>query len=116
MTKKEKFIELVDDVFNHIDIQTFIEGHEEYQEAIDYFEEMKAEKAATPLTENGQRVLDYIKENYQQFNNRFTAKEIADGMGISAKSVSGSMRKLVSDGYCSKQGKDPVTYSFCKEN
>jgi large conductance mechanosensitive channel protein len=38
------------------------------------------------------------------------AKEIAEGMFISSRAVSGSMRKLVSDGYVEKIGADPVMY------
>jgi predicted transcriptional regulator len=38
------------------------------------------------------------------------AKEIAEGMFISSRTVSGAMRKLVTDGFVEKVGQDPVMY------
>jgi predicted transcriptional regulator len=38
------------------------------------------------------------------------AKEIAEGMFISSRAVSGAMRKLVTDGFVEKVGQDPVMY------
>ena len=40
------------------------------------------------------------------------AKDIADAMEISSKTVSGAMRKLVTDGYVEKTGKNPVIYNI----
>ena len=38
------------------------------------------------------------------------AKEIAEGMFMGSRAVSGAMRKLVADGFVDKVGQDPVMY------
>ena len=43
------------------------------------------------------------------------AKEIAEGMFISSRAVSGAMRKLVTDGFVEKVGQDPVIYSITEK-
>lgn len=40
------------------------------------------------------------------------AKDIAEGMIVSSRAVSGAMRKLCSDGFVEKIGQDPVMYSL----
>ena len=40
------------------------------------------------------------------------AKAIAEGMGVSSRSVSGAIRKLVNDGFVEKVSTDPVLYSI----
>ena len=53
-----------------------------------------------------------MQENKEKYNNLFKAKDIGEGLGISSKAVSGSMRKLVKDGYINKVGKEPVIYEL----
>ena len=36
-------------------------------------------------------------------------------MGISSRGASGTMRKLVNDGFCEKIGQDPVIYSLTEK-
>ena len=43
------------------------------------------------------------------------AKDIAEGLFISSRGVSGAMRKLVTDGYVEKVGQDPVIYSLTEK-
>ena len=45
-------------------------------------------------------------------NNIFTSREAAEALFTSGRSIAGSMRKLVNDGYVDKVGKDPVQYSL----
>ena len=77
-----------------------------------YFESLKEDKSEGGLTENGQKILSFMKENKEKYNNLFKAKDIGEGLGISSKVVSGSMRKLVKDGYINKVGKEPVIYEL----
>jgi predicted transcriptional regulator len=42
----------------------------------------------------------------------FKAKDIAEGLFISSRAVSGAIRKLVTDGYVEKVGQDPTIYSI----
>jgi predicted transcriptional regulator len=40
------------------------------------------------------------------------ARDIAEEMFISSRAVSGAMRKLVTDGFVEKIGKEPVVYTL----
>lgn len=112
MTKKEKFINVVSDLFRKTDMPTF--AGEDYDDVMVYFEALKgsADKEKPAFTENGKLILSYIQQNKDTFNNLFKAKDIADGIGITSRTVSGAMRKLVTDGYVEKLGESPVTYSL----
>ena len=45
----------------------------------------------------------------------YKARDIAQGMFIASKSVSGAMRKLVTDGYVEKIGQNPVVYMITEK-
>ena len=45
----------------------------------------------------------------------YKARDIAENMGLTSKGVSGAMRKLVTDGYVEKVGKDPVVYMITEK-
>jgi len=64
------------------------------------------------FTENGKLILQYLKDNKDKYNNIFKAKEVGEGLGISSRTVSGGIRKLVTDGYVDKVGQDPVAYAI----
>lgn len=112
MTKKECFIKIMEEVLNNC--PDFFGNGEEANKALEYFNELKTAKmsSAKEITENGSKILHFMQENYEKRNNIFKAAEIGEGLFMSGKSVSGSMRKLVSDGYVVKEGKDPVCYSL----
>jgi Mn-dependent DtxR family transcriptional regulator len=40
------------------------------------------------------------------------SRDIAEGLFISSRSVSGAKRKLVTDGFVEKIGQDPAVYSL----
>lgn len=106
MTKKEKFINLVENLLKDVEIT------DEDQDALAYFESMKAkgEKEKPQFTENGKAILTYMQGAAAERNNLFKAKDIGEGMFLSARVVSGAMRKLVTDGYVEKMGDSPITY------
>ena len=116
MNKKEKFIELVNKLLDSVGAAVDDE-YNEYKEALEYFEILKAEKENNkpPFTENGAKVLKYIQDNYEQFNNMFKAKDIGEGTMMSSRGASGAMRKLVTDGYLEKIGTDPVIYALTEK-
>lgn len=62
------------------------------------------EKSA--LTENGKRLLGFLQEHSD--TPTWKARDVADQLGISSRGISSVFRKLVSDGFCEKLGKDPV--------
>ena len=43
------------------------------------------------------------------------AKDVAVQLGISSRGASGTLRKLVNDGFCEKLGQDPVIYSLTEK-
>jgi predicted transcriptional regulator len=43
------------------------------------------------------------------------ARDIAEGLFISSRAVSGAMRKLVTDGFVEKLGADPVVYTITEK-
>jgi DNA-binding HxlR family transcriptional regulator len=53
-----------------------------------------------------------MQENYESYNNILKAKEIGDGLFCSSRTVSGAMRKLITDGYVSKTEGTPTCYSL----
>ena len=106
MSDKEKFIKMVEEeLISKIDVS-------EYPNEMRYFESLKEDKSEGGLTENGQKILSFMQENKEKYNNLFKAKDIGEGLDISSKAVSGSMRTLVKDGYINKVGKEPVIYEL----
>lgn len=114
MTKKEAFIKMVEGLIDPLDINELKED-DETKMAIEFFQELKENKASAPkpeITENGAKILAYMQENYQKYNNVFKAKEIGEGLFVSSRSVSGSMKKLITEGFVEKIGSDSVAYSI----
>ena len=65
------------------------------------------------FTENGKKILAFLQQNSGVTT--WKAKDIAEGMLIASRTVSGAIRKLVSDGYVEKVGQDPVIYSITEK-
>lgn len=114
MTKREIFINLIQtEIFDKADIWAENYG-EDYNIATTFWEEFKNSKVTVnnKITENGKKILLFMQENEEAMNNIFTSKEIAEAFFTSGRSIAGSMRKLVSDEFVSKEGKDPIRYSL----
>lgn len=114
MTNKECFIKLMEELLN--DVPDFFNSEtEEGQKAQKYFDELKSSKASgggKAITENGVKIIKFMQENHVKFNNVFSAKSIGEGIFSSGRSAASSMKKLIADGYATKEGKDPVMYSL----
>lgn len=108
MNKKEKFINFIfENLFKDYDMDKLDPDIKDYWEAIQI--EDKNEK---PLfTDNGKLILKFLKE-HQEDMKIVKAKDIADGLFIGPKNVSGSLRKLVNDGFVEKFGKEPTLYGL----
>lgn len=113
MTKREAFIQIVDDFFEKA-ILTGVDDKYDLNAALDFFNDFKNGKTKNSgaMTENGQKILIWMQENVDSMNNIFTSREAAEALFTSGRSIAGSMRKLVNDGYVDKIGKDPVQYSL----
>lgn len=108
MTKKEKFIEMVQDLIqNDYDLSDYD------PEALEYWEMFKtsAEKPEKPiLTDNGKIILKFLQDHQEK--DAWKAKEISEGLMISSRAVPGSIRKLCTDGFVEKVGSDPAVYTI----
>jgi DNA-binding MarR family transcriptional regulator len=106
MSKKQDFIEFV----KHLMEGTGLENDmpDSVKEFWDALKETDSAETARPLTENGEKILTYLQEH--QNINRWKSRDIAEGLCISSRTASGAMRKLVTDGYLEKLGKDPIIY------
>lgn len=113
MGKKEIFIKEIEELVN-MAIESNIGYSGFTKEASDYFEALKStsEKEPKKFTENGKLVLSFMKENKDNFNNIFKSKDIAEAIGVSTRTVSGAMRKLITDGYIEKIESSPICYSL----
>ena len=109
MGKKEKFVLEIEQALKEQKISLS-------EDAQIYFEALKGEDSDSPrFTENGKAILKFIQENKDTYNNLFKAKDIGEGMGISSRTASGSLRKLVNDGFVEKLGENPKMYSLTEE-
>ena len=108
MSKKQKFIEAIEDAFfSKVDI------NELDPDIVAYWNALKgAGEAEKPMfTDNGKLIMKYLQE-LPEGTPMMKAKEIAEGMFIGSRAVSGAMRKLVADGFVEKVGQDPVMYAL----
>lgn len=110
MSSKEKFINMIQqEIFDRPDI--WIEQYsEDWEDILNFWSILKniEEKEKPLFTDNGKLILNYLKNN--DTSKSWKAKDIAEGLSISSRTVSGSLRKLANDGFVEKIGKDPVIY------
>ncbi|AXF52455.1 MAG: LexA repressor [Caudoviricetes sp.] len=119
MTNKEAFISeikvLLEDALECEEM--IFEGLSPEAEA--YFKKLEStketSKSKVDLTENGKKILLFMQENYSGNNNLFKAKDIAEGLFTSGRSISGSIRKLITDGYVMKDSSEPIQYSITEK-
>jgi DNA-binding MarR family transcriptional regulator len=107
MTKQEEFLNfwhyLTHDLAGDVEVP---EGVQAYIDAMS-----SVTSVEKPLfTDNGKLILQYLQN--QPKGTMLKARDIAEGMQVTSKMVSGAMRKLVTDGYVEKVGKDPVIYTI----
>ena len=112
MSKKQAFIEYVEKLMSETNV--FISDFSE--EAALYWEALKGsnDKDEKPLfTDNGKLILNFLKDN--QDTPLWKAKDIAENLLVSSRTVAGAMRKLVTDEYVEKVGKEPTIYSLTEK-
>jgi len=92
MNKKDAFIKIIQkEIFDNPTIYTENYPDEDWNKALEFFEELKNNKAkiSKEMTENGLKCIILMQENLESLNNVFTSKEIAEGLFTSSSSVSG---------------------------
>lgn len=78
-----------------------------------YIKILEDDNAGKPeITDSGKIILKYMQDNDIKLGK---AKDIANGLGISSRAVSGALRKLVSDGFAEKVSKEPVVYAITEK-
>lgn len=116
MTNKDHFIKFVDSMYQFgMDNGYFCEEWDDYDldKAKMFFDGFKKDAAAEngEPTEKGKNILAYIQDNYNE--GEFKAADVASGLGLTSRAVTGSMVKLASDGYITKtteKGVSPIVY------
>ena len=107
MSKKQEFVKYVNSLMDAAPSVEMSEDAHLYWTAFCGLDE-NGEK---PLfTDNGKLILKFLQEH--QETDMWKARDIAEGLFINSRAVSGAMRKLVTDGYVEKIGQDPVVYSL----
>lgn len=112
MSKKQEFIKFVEEIMDAADVRedNMPENVKLYWNAFCGANE-DGEK---PLfTDNGKLIMKFLQDN--QSTPMWKARDIAEGLFISSRAVSGAMRKLVTDGFVEKVGQDPVIYSITEK-
>lgn len=105
MTLKEEFIKYVEAMMEYSTVVM-----NEYAQK--YWEALKIDTTSDKpiLTDDGKLILQFMRDHLD--TNLWKSREIAEGLEISSRKVSGSMRKLVNDGFVEKIGKDPAIYTL----
>ena len=113
MTKKEFFVDYVE-TLQAIAARAGTEPAMT-DEVKSYWEALKnVTETEKPLfTDNGKLVLQFMRDNAD--TERWKAKDLAEAMCSTSRTVSGAMRKLVSDGFVEKLGESPVLYSLTEK-
>lgn len=103
MTKREVFIDFIDKLMQNYegDVPADVTSY------LDAIRGSKDQAEKPKFTDNGKAILQYLQSVPVQM---MKARDIAEGMFVTSKTVSGAMRKLVDEGYIEKVGKDPVVY------
>lgn len=65
------------------------------------------------LTPNGMIILKHLREHQDIIT--WKARDIAQDIGIASRGVAGALRKLCTDGFVEKLGKDPAIYTLTEK-
>lgn len=112
MSKKEKFINFVYNGFIcNIDMSTVDPDVSAYWNALC---DKKDVPKKNELSDKAKLILKYL-QTLPDGTPGLKSKDIADAIEISSRSVSGSMRKLVTEAYVEKLGSDPCYYAITEK-
>lgn len=103
---RDRFISFINSITN--DGKDFPD--DELRAFWDAFQESSGtQKEKDVITSNGLLVLTYMQDNSDK-SPMFKARDMAEGLQIPSRSISGSLRKLVTDGFVEKMGGNPTFY------
>lgn len=78
-----------------------------------YINDIHKQKSKPALTDKGKLILAYLQDQIPE--GPFKSADVANGLGIAARGVSGSLRKLVLDGFCDKVETEPIMYELTEK-
>lgn len=110
MSKKQEFINYVKEM------QEKCPTVEMNEEARIYWDALIADdttKEKPMFTDNGKLVLRFLQNNLEPTS--WKSRDIAEELFISPRTVSGAMRKLVTDGFVEKIGDSPICYMLTEK-
>lgn len=110
MTKCEEFLAFVDYLIQNC--KEPVNPSENVQAYLDALRSSERTGEKKEFTSNGKAILQWLQAAP---SGMYKARDIAEGMGVGSKAVSGAMRKLVMDEYVEKVGKDPVVYTITEK-
>ena len=117
MTSKEVFIAEIEKITENfeepIPLQEAL-SEQAYAFFLSLKEGKEGKEETETLTEKGAEILKYMQSEFKN-NNSFTAKAIGEQIEQNSRSVSGSMRKLLSCGYVEKCGEKPIVYKLTEK-
>lgn len=80
-------------------------------EASEFYYDLKTKTSKT-FTENGMKILKCMQEHQEKYLNIYTAKQLGELLFMPPRSVSGSIKKLITDGYVEKKSLNPISYGL----
>lgn len=109
MSKRQEFIDEVNKMIESLNYSWQSDDAKVYWEILN----SQTEEEKPMFTDNGKLILKYLQENVS--DSMWKARDIAEGLFIASRAVSGAMRKLVDDGFVEKVGQNPVIYSLTQK-
>lgn len=110
MSKKSKFIDFIyENLMKNVNLDTIDADVKTYWLA--FTGGIEVNKPL--LTDNGKMILKFL-QNHQDIET-WKAKDIAEGLGVSSRTVAGGTRKLAEDGFIEKLGQEPTFYTLTEK-
>lgn len=104
---KEEFVKYLEELMKAAPQIEMTEGAKIYYDAL-----TKTVDDKPVLTDNGKMILKYLQT---QPIASYKAKDIAEGLFVSSRTISGAIRKLITDGFVDKIGESPVCYCITEK-
>lgn len=107
VSKKQEFIDFIKS--QNLNMENASQGAQDYWTALTT---AAAETEKPALTDKGAEVLKYIRTMDATM---FKARDVAEGMGMAARSVSGTLTKLKNDSFLERLSESPAIYSLTEK-
>lgn len=112
MSKKEVFLKFFDELCAAApSVATSMPDDAKFY--LDALRQMDVEADKPLFTENGKIVLKYLQEHPETA--MWKARDIAEGLFVSSRTVSGACRKLANDNFIEKLGQNPTIYTLTEK-